>query len=48
MAVFRAVGDVDSSSPLKFTLGLAADFDGKVVSMALADGELSIGARIAG
>ena len=48
VAVFRAVGDVDSSSPLKFTLGLAADSDGKVVAMALADGELSIGARIAG
>ena len=48
VAVFRAVGDGDSSSPLKFTLGLAADSDGKVVSMALADGQLSIGARIAG
>ena len=48
VVVFRAVGDADSSSPLKFTLGLAADSDGKVVSMALADGQLSIGARIAG
>ena len=48
VAVFRAVGSMDSSSPLVLSLGLAANSDGRSLPIAVSDGEISVGDRVMG